>query len=74
MSKDGDAVTSDAYSCSNLNEEDFYDRLKGVGVFKANQNKIKNEHGHWSTLLHDSVDETIENLKRLDMPRKKSYI
>ena len=71
MSKDGDTVISDTRSESNLNEEDFYDMLKGVDVCKNDSSKTKNEHRHWSMLLHDSVDEMIENLKRLNMPRKK---
>ena len=58
------------HSRENLNEEDFYNALKGVSASKADSKKAKNEYGHWSTLLYDSVEEMVKNLKRLNILRK----
>ena len=68
MSEASDATVP--HSEENLNEEDFYETLKGVGMSKNDLNKIKNECGAWSVLLLDSVDEMIENLSSLKISRK----
>ena len=44
MSEDPD--TTALYSEEKLNEEDFYDMLKGFGVSKADSDTIKNEYRH----------------------------
>ena len=60
MSEDSD--TTAPCSEENIDDEDFANILKGIGMSKAEENKIKDECGHWHTLISDSINEMTKNL------------
>ena len=59
MSQAVDADATVTHSEDNLDDEDFKKKLKGIGITKAEAKKIKHEHGHWNTLMSDSVNEMM---------------
>ena len=65
-----DSNTSTPCDVDNLTEEDFFEMLKGVGLLKKESLKTKEECGCSSTILHNRMDEMIEDLQRINMPRR----